>query len=87
MVHIKEIKFHPKIGEHDYQTKMRFIEKFLKRGDRVKIMMVFRGREITHMEIGRGVLDRIIEDAKAYGEVEKMPMNEGRNIITVLMPK
>ena len=87
MSQIKEIRMKPKIGEHDYLTKLNFLEKFIKHGDKVKVTMIFRGREIAHMEFGRRILDRIMEDTKAYCEVEKMPMSEGRNIIMILMPK
>lgn len=87
MSQVKEIRLKPKIGEHDYITKLNFIEKFIKHGDRVKVAMIFRGREAAHMDLGRKILDRLMEDVKAYAEIEKMPMTEGRSIIMVLMPK
>lgn len=85
--HVKEIKFKPKIEEHDYQVKLKALEKFLKRGDRTKVTMTFRGREMAHTELGKRILDRLIEDLKNIGEIDKAPVREGRNIIMVFMPK
>ena len=78
IVHIKEIRMGPKIGEHDYQFKLRFLEDFLKRGDKVKVTMMFRGREMAHIDLGRKVLDRLASDISAVGEVEQSPRLEGR---------
>ena len=78
IVHIKEIRMGPKIGEHDYQFKLRFLEDFLKRGDKVKVTMMFRGREMAHIDLGRKVLDRLASDISAVGEVEASPRLEGR---------
>jgi translation initiation factor IF-3 len=86
-VHVKEIKLRPKIGEHDYQVKLRHIERFLTRGDKVKVTLAFRGREMAHQEIGRKVLDRFIKDASNFGQVEKGPVTEGRFVNTVFGPK
>lgn len=85
--HVKEIKFKPNIEEHDYMVKLKALEKFLKRGDRAKVTMTFRGREMAHIDLGRKVLDRLIEDLKLIGEIDKPPVQEGRNIIMVFMPK
>ena len=78
IVHIKEIRMGPKIGEHDYQFKLRFLEDFLKRGDKVKVTMMFRGREMAHIDLGRKVLDRLASDISTVGEVEQSPRLEGR---------
>ncbi len=78
IVHIKEIRMGPKIGEHDYQFKLRFLEDFLKRGDKVKVTMMFRGREMAHIDLGRKVLDRLASDISAVGEIEQFPRLEGR---------
>lgn len=85
--HVKEIKFKPNIEEHDYMVKLKALEKFLKRGDRAKVTMTFRGREMAHIDLGRKVLDRLIEDLKLIGEIDKPPVQEGRNIVMVFMPK
>jgi translation initiation factor IF-3 len=78
VVHIKELRFGPKIGEHDYQFKLRNAEDFLKRGDKVKISMMFRGREMAHVDLGRKILDRLAADVSTVGEVEDSPSMEGR---------
>lgn len=78
IVHIKEIRLGPKIGEHDYQFKLRNAEDFLKRGDKVKISMMFRGREMAHVDLGRKVMDRFAADVSVVGEVEESPSMEGR---------
>ena len=87
VVHTKELRFGPKIGEHDYQVKMNFLKDFLKRGDKVKITMMFRGREMTHIDLGRKILDRIASDISATGEVEQSASLEGRFMNMVVRPK
>jgi translation initiation factor IF-3 len=87
IVHIKEIRMGPKIGEHDYQFKMRHLEEFLKKGDKVKITMIFRGREMAHIDLGRRVLDRLSSEISAIGEVEEMPKLEGRFLNMVVRAK
>jgi translation initiation factor IF-3 len=87
VIHIKEIRFGPKIGEHDYQFKKRNLEDFLKRGDKVKITMMFRGREMAHVDLGRKVLDRLAADISALGEIEEQPRLEGRFINMVIRAK
>ena len=87
IIHIKEIKIRPKTEEHDFQFKVRHIKKFLSQGDKTKISLVFRGREITHPELGKEVLDRITEEIKDIGVVEQPPKLEGRNMIMMLAPK
>ena len=87
IIHLKEIKLHPNIDEHDYNFKKNHIEDFLKRGDKVKVTMVFRGREMQHMNVGRAVLDRLARELAPVAEIEKMPYSEGRLMIMGLMPK
>lgn len=87
IVHIKEIRLGPKIGEHDYQFKVRNLEEFLKRGDKVKITMMFRGREMAHQDLGRKVLDRLASDISSIGEIEEAPRMEGRFINMLIRAK
>ena len=87
VVHIKELRLGPKIGEHDYQFKLSHLEDFLKRGDKVKVAMMFRGREMTHQDIGRKILDRLASDISAIGEIEEAPRLEGRIISMVIRAK
>ncbi len=87
IVHVKEIRFGPKIGEHDYQFKMRNVEDFLNRGDKVKITMMFRGREMAHVDLGRKVLDRLAADISAVGEIEEAPRMEGRFLNMIIKAK
>ena len=84
---LKEIKLRPKIEEHDYQVKMKHVERFLSRGDKVKVTLTFRGREMAHQELGRRVVDRFIKDLANTGQVEIGPITEGRFINTVFAPK
>ena len=77
----------PKIGEHDYQFKMRHLEDFLKSGDKVKVTMIFRGREMAHIDLGRKVLDRLSSDISGIGEVEEMPRLEGRFLNMIIRAK
>ena len=83
---IKEVKFRPKIDVHDYAVKMRRAVSFLDENDKVKVTMMFRGREITHPELGEKILRRLAEDVKAYGEIETGPKLEGRNMTMQLAP-
>ena len=87
VIHLKEIKFHPFIEENDYQVKFHSLEKFLKHGDKAKITMVFRGREMNYISTGRKVLERLAQDIAPLGEVEKAPYMEGRMITMIIMPK
>lgn len=86
-VHLKEIKMKPNIEEHDYQVKLHHMKRFLERGDKAKLTMTFRGREMSHVSIGRKIVDRVISDLSEVGEVEKGPMMEGRNIMIHFMPR
>ena len=87
VIHLKEIKFHPFIDENDYKVKLHNLEKFLKHGDKAKITMVFRGREMNYVSTGKKVLERLAQDIAAIGEVEKAPYMEGRMITMIIMPK
>jgi translation initiation factor IF-3 len=85
-IQIKEIKFRPKIGVHDYETKKGHVVRFLNQRAKVKVTIMFRGRENLHPERGRMVLDRLAEDVKEIGQIEQQPLLEGRNMIMVLGP-
>lgn len=87
VVHLKEIRLTPKIGEHDYQFKVRNLEEFLKRGDKVKVTMVFKGREMAHTDLGRKILDRLSAEISAVGEIEESPRQEGRFINMIIRAK
>ena len=87
IVHIKEIRLGPKIGEHDYQFKLKNLTEFLKRGDKVKVTMMFRGREMAHVDLGRKILDRLSSDISQIGEIEESPRMEGRFINMVIRAK
>lgn len=86
-IQIKEIRFSPSIEEHDVNTKLRNVKKFLSNGDKVKLTIRFRGREITHQDIGRRILNRMAEEVKEIGDVERYPKMEGRHMIMILSPK
>lgn len=86
IVELKEVRFSSKIEEHDYQTKLRNVNKFLNAGDKVKCSVRFRGREITHSDIGRKVLERVAEDVKELATMERRPKLEGRSMIMILTP-
>jgi len=87
VVIIKEVKVSPKTEEHDILFKLRHIRRFLDEGDKVKVSMLFRGREITHTDIGEKILMRIINDTEDFSTVEQTPKLEGRNMVLVLAPK
>jgi translation initiation factor IF-3 len=87
IVDVKEVRFSATIDEHDYQTKMRNVIKFLKDGDKVKCTIRFRGRQITHADIGQRVLERVEQDARELCEIERKPKLEGRSMIMILAPK
>ncbi len=86
-VHVKEIKFRPGTDEGDYQIKLRKLVEFLEFGDKTKITLRFRGREMAHQELGAELLARVREDLKDYGVIEQMPQIEGRQMIMVMAPK
>ena len=83
---LKEIKFRPKIDAHDYGTKKGHVERFLRGGHKVKVTIMFRGREMTHTDLGRKILDRLVADVGEMVTVESMPKQEGRNMIMVISP-
>ncbi len=83
---IKEIKFRPKVGLHDYETKKGHVLRFLENKDKVKVTIMFRGREMVHPERGEQLLMRLAEDVKEYGVIESMPVQDGRNMVMMLAP-
>ena len=87
IIEVKEIKLRPNIDEHDYQVKMRNVVKFLSGGDKVKVTLRFRGREMAHQELGANVLTRVREETDEIAKIEAMPKMEGRQMIMVLAPK
>ncbi len=86
IIEIKEIKFRPNTDTHDYDVKMRSVQKFLEGGDKVKITLRFRGREMAHLELGRRLLERVAEDVTEYGKIEAIPKLEGRQMIMMINP-
>src|SRR4051794_8364966 len=83
---IKEIKLRPKIDPHDYETKKGHVVRFLKNRDKVKVTIMFRGREMTHPERGRTLLLRLADDVKELGTIESEPLQDGRNMVMMLAP-
>ena len=86
IIEVKEVKFRPGTDIHDYDVKMRNVLKFLEKGDKVKITLRFRGREMAHQNLGRELLERVAEDVKELGKVENMPKMEGRQMIMMIGP-
>lgn len=86
LIHVKEIKFRPSTEESDYQVKLKKIIEFLTGGDKTKVTIRFRGREMMHQELGSKLLDRIEDNLKEYGEVEQRPKLEGRQLVMVFSP-
>ncbi|MGG7566050.1 translation initiation factor IF-3 [Rhodovulum sp. DZ06] len=87
VIEIKEVKFRPNIDSHDYGVKMKNVTRFLEDGDKVKVTLRFRGREMAHQELGRDLLNRIAGDTTELGKVESMPKMEGRQMIMVIAPR
>jgi translation initiation factor IF-3 len=85
-IQVKEIKFRPKIGEHDYNTKKGHVERFLNQRAKVKVTIMFRGRETTHPERGRDLLLRLADELKEIGQIESQPLLDGRNMVMLLGP-
>ena len=83
---VKEMKYRPKIGQGDFDTKTRKVEEFLSEGHKVKVTIMFRGREMQHPELGRHILDRVIETVSHVAQVEAYPKQDGRNMVMVLGP-
>ena len=86
-IDVKEIKMRPGIEEHDYQVKMRSVRKFLDHGDKVKMTIRFRGREMAHQDLGMRVLDRVRDDLEEFVKIEQFPKTEGRLMTMVVVPK
>jgi len=86
-VQVKEVKFRPGTDEGDYQVKLRNLMRFLQDGDKAKVTLRFRGREMTHQDLGQKLLQRVETDLEEYGTVEQRPKMEGRQMVMVLAPK
>lgn len=86
-IQLKEVKLRPGTDENDYQIKLRNLVRFLQEGDKAKITLRFRGREMSHQEFGMRQLERVKADLEAYGQVEQMPKMEGRQMIMIIGPK
>ena len=87
IIEVKEIKLRPNIDQHDYQVKMKAVRKFIDGGDKVKITLRFRGREMAHVELGTDLLSRVQEDIDDFAKIESMPKMEGRQMTMILGPK
>ncbi|HKS89701.1 MAG TPA: translation initiation factor IF-3 [Stellaceae bacterium] len=87
IIEVKEIKLRPSIDDHDYEVKMRSMNKFIEEGDKVKVTMRFRGRELAHQELGMNVLMRVRDDLDTIAKVEQMPRMEGRQMTMVVAPR
>ena len=87
IIEVKEIKMRPNIDDNDYDVKMRSARRFIEEGDKVKVTMRFRGREMAHQDLGMNVLIRVRDDLESMAKVEQMPKLEGRQMIMVLAPK
>jgi translation initiation factor IF-3 len=87
VIEVKEVQLRPNVGTHDYETKMKAVQRFLDEGDRVKVTMRFRGREMAHQELGMQLLLKVREQTEAIAKVESQPRSEGRQMVMVLAPK
>jgi translation initiation factor IF-3 len=87
IIEIKEIKMRPNIDDHDYETKMRFIKRFFEEGDKVKVTLRFRGRELAHQELGMNLLMKVQTDVAEIARIEQSPKMEGRQMTMVMSPK
>jgi translation initiation factor IF-3 len=86
VIKLKEMKLRPKVADHDFQTKFKGVRHFLEQGEKVKVTIMFRGREMVHQDIGRRLLDRVADAAKEIAVVERAPIMEGRNLFMILAP-
>ncbi len=86
-IQVKEVKFRPKIDEHDYQFKKKHCERFLADGDKVKTVIMYRGREMAHTDFGRHVLQRLLDELAEIAIIESQPKQEGRNLFAIISPK
>jgi translation initiation factor IF-3 len=87
VIHVKEVKVRPHTEEHDFQFKLRHVKRFLSEGNKVKVTMLFRGREIAHPEFGKEMLERVIAEMKDLMVIEQTPRLEGRSMVMILAPK
>src|SRR2546425_14564 len=87
VIHLKEVKFRPGIDDHDFAFKTRHAREFITDGNKVKVTMMYRGRQMAHLDLGRGVLDRVANELKDVAKIEQEPKLEGRNMSMVLAPK
>ncbi|PVE45451.1 translation initiation factor IF-3 [Pararhodobacter sp.] len=87
IIEIKEIKFRPGTDTHDYDVKMRAVQKFLEEGDKVKVTLRFKGREMAHQELGMELLNRVASDVTEIGKIENMPKLEGRQMVMMIAPR
>jgi translation initiation factor IF-3 len=87
VIHVKEIRFRPKIEEHDFEFKMKHARKFIEDGDKVKVTLTFRGREMVHQEFGQAVVKRMIEQLSDIAKTERPPQMEGRNLVVYFVKK
>lgn len=87
IINVKEVKYRPNIEDHDFEVKTKNAIRFLKDGDKVKVTIMFRGREVSHPELGREILDRVASYVKDVATIEKNPKLEGRNMTMILSPK
>ncbi len=87
VIKVKEIKMRPKIDEHDYQTKLNMAWKFFGHGDKVKLTLMFRGRELSHKDLGRQLMDRAVGDLSEVADIEAPPKDEGMQIVALFNPK
>lgn len=87
IIHIKEIKLSPVIEEHDYQVKLNHAKGFIEKGDKVRVVMLFRGRQMAHLDMGRAIIDKMISDTADIAEPEEAPKREGIAISVVIKPK
>jgi translation initiation factor IF-3 len=85
-INVREIKLRPKIGDHDFNTKRGHVERFLRHGDKVKVTIMFRGREVQHPDLGEKLLTRLAEDLSDLGRIESQPKLDGRNMVMVMAP-
>lgn len=86
VIEVKEVKFRPNTDTHDYDVKMKNVFKFLEKGDKVKVTLRFRGREMAHQNLGRELLERVAEDIKEVGKIENIPKMEGRQMVMMIGP-
>ena len=86
VIKLKEMKLRPKVAEHDFQTKFKGLKQFLEAGEKVKVTIMFRGREMVHQDIGRKILARVADDSRTFAVVERQPLLEGKNLFMILAP-